>query len=187
MAELIAWILLALAMLIAAVDDYRTGMIHNRIVYPALLLGLVYWTLVGFLRGGVEGAGDGLGRSALALLAGAAPMAIIFASGALGGGDVKLMGVIGALSGRWECVLGAAVYGFLLAGLMALAIMLRHRVAIRTLQRLFGAVLTFVAGVKPNLPDDSPRVPLGVPLGLGAAVAGAEVLLGLRLPWTPAW
>ncbi|MCX5660534.1 MAG: prepilin peptidase [Planctomycetota bacterium] len=187
MADVIAWIFLTVALVAAGIDDWRTGLIHNRLIYPALVFGLLFWTCVGFRQNGFPGAADGFTRAFLAFLAGAAPTAVIFAAGGLGGGDIKLMGAIGAMTGRWECVLGAAVYGSVLAAVMALVLMVRKRIVAQTLRRVFGAALTAVAGVKPNLPDDSPRIPLGVPLGIGGILAGAEVLLGLRLPWTPVW
>lgn len=187
MADLIAWILLCVVLLAAAIDDWRTGLIHNRLIYPALILGLIYWTGVGFANAGLAGAGDGFARSFMALLAGAVPAAVIFAIGGLGGGDIKLMGAIGALTGRWECVLGAAVYGSILAAVIAVVVMIRKGLVARTFRRILGAALTAAAGVKPHLPEDSPRIPLGVPLGIGAALAGAEVLVGLKLPWSPVW
>ena len=169
-------------MISGAVTDWKTGKIPNWLTLPAMLGGLVFWVVAGRLDG--SGAATGLARSALALAVGLVPMAILFAVGGIGGGDVKLMGAIGALSADWHCVLAAAVYAFLAGGFMAVWIMVRRRVVVRTIRRIFGAALSAAARVKPDLPEDSPRVPFGAALAAGGIVAGAEYLLKLDLPWS---
>jgi len=179
----IAFGLLAVMLIGAAVTDWRSGRILNVWTYPAILIGLVYWIVAGFATGGLTQA-QAWGLAATgAMLAGLIPMAIIFAAGGLGGGDVKLMAAVGALSGNWACVLGTAVYGFLIAGLMALIVMVQRRIVKRTLQRLLGAALSAAARVKPDIPEDSPRIPFGVAICIGGLIAGSEHLLGVKMPW----
>lgn len=186
MVNAIAFGLLCVVLIIAAVTDMRTGKIFNWLTYPAMLAGLALWTCAGLLHlpNAPVDALAGLSESFLALLAGLIPFMIIFAIGGLGGGDAKLMAAIGAITARWECVLDASVYAFLIAGLMALVVILRKRIALRTLQRIFGAMLTAFAKVKPEFPADSPRIAFGLAACLGGLLAGADRLLGLNLPWS---
>ena len=113
------------------------------------------------------------------------PFAIFALLGGLGGGDAKLMGAVGALTARWECVLDTTVDALVVAVVLAVVIMIRRRVVTQTLRRVFGAALTLAARVKPDLPADSPRVPFGLAIAIGGAVAAADHLLRLPLPWHP--
>ena len=82
--------LLAL-MFVAAVVDLRRRVIPNWLTVLLMLSGLAH----GFLAHGFHG----LLESALGLLAGAAIPFVLFAIGAMGGGDVKLMAGVGAWLG----------------------------------------------------------------------------------------
>jgi len=76
----------------AAVVDLLTGKVPNWLTYPAAALGLGAWA---FMRGW-----PGVGSSAAGLAVGFVPLFILYRTGAgLGGGDVKLMGAVGALRG----------------------------------------------------------------------------------------
>jgi len=170
----------------AAWFDLRTGLIPNRLTLPAMAAGLATAAGGGLLIHGWTGFGAGLAAASIGLLAGLIPFAVLFLSGlGLGGGDAKLMGAVGALSASWVCVLGTSIYALILAMLMATVLMARHGLMLRTLQRILTAGLTASAGVRPTMPSDSPRVPFAAAAFIGAAVAGAEALLGLELPWSP--
>lgn len=181
-----AMALLCVVLIVAAIMDWRTGRVSNRLTYPAILLGLGWAALGGWLdhgAAGAWGAWGGLQAGLLGLGAGLLPFYVIFTAGGLGGGDAKLMGAVGAISADWRCVLAAAVYAFLIAFVMAVVVMIRRGLVRRTASRLFGAALMTSARVKPDLPDDSPRIPFAVAICLGGILAGFEVLLGLRTPW----
>lgn len=98
MAEKIAWALLVAGLILAAVADWRTGKIPNRLTYPGILLGLAFWAAAGMAASGLSGEGQGLIQAGVGMAAGYVPFMIIFAMGGLGGGDVKLMAMVGALS-----------------------------------------------------------------------------------------
>lgn len=178
-----AMALLTGVLLIAAIMDWRTGRVVNRLTYPAMLLGIGWAVLGGWIDLGAAGAAGGLQAALLGLGAGLLPFYVIFTAGGLGGGDAKLMGAVGAISADWRCVLAAAVYAFFIAFVMAVVVMIRRGLVKRTAARLFGAALMTSAKVRPDLSHDSPRIPFAVAICLGGILAGAEVLLGVNTPW----
>ena len=177
--SIIAYCLLAVVLLIAAVTDFRRGKIYNWLTLPAMGAGLWLW-----LIGGLLGEDRGIGWSLIALLCGLVPFGLMAMRGWLGGGDAKLMGAVGALSASWECVLGTAFYGLLVAMAMAIVIMIHHGLVKQTFRRIFGAILSTAARVKPDLENEKHTVPFGTAVAVGGLIAGAEHLLGLSLPWT---
>lgn len=176
--------LLGVVLIVAAVSDLRHGIVPNRLTVPAMLLGLLLHGTEGLIQQGLTGMGHELIQAFAALLAGLIPMALLFLAGGLGGGDVKLVGAVGAITSSWQCVLAAAFYGFVLAAVIAVVLMVRHRIVKRTLHRLLGAALSAYGKSKAELPTDSPSVPFALALCLGGVLAGAEHLLGLTLPWS---
>lgn len=182
--------LLGVVLILAAIFDWRWGVIPNRLTLPAMLAGLLLAAAMGLsLRGGV-GLAEGLLAALTGLLAGLIPMAVIFYAGGIGGGDVKIMAAFGALSASWQCVLSAAVYSFLVAAAIAVVLMVRHGIVIQTLQRLLMAAMALMgrrgaAGWwEQAATEGSPKVPFGVALCFGGLLAAAEHLLGLKLPWS---
>lgn len=179
--DVIAYALLAGTLGVAAVCDWRTGKIFNWLTYPAVLVGVLYWAIAG-----LAGAERGVIDAMVGLGAGIIPFAVILSLGGLGGGDMKLMGAVGALSAMWEVVLSTAVYGLILAGVFAVVVMVRHGLVKQTFRRLLGAALMKAARVNTDL--DAPpthTVAFGTAAALGGLLAGAEQMLGLVTPW--AW
>jgi len=179
--DAIAYALLAGTLGVAAVTDWRTGRIFNWLTYPAMLLGLAYWT-----GAGLAGAERGLIDAMIGLAAGILPFAVLITLGGLHGGDMKLMGAVGAVSAMWQVVLATAVYGLLIAGVFAIVIMIRKGLVKQTLGRIFGAAMMKAAKVNADL-DERPgaTVPFAAAAALGGLLAGAEQMLGLATPW--AW
>jgi prepilin peptidase CpaA len=171
-----AYGVLVVVLLAAAIDDIRTSKIHNWITYPAVLVGLI-----GHCFGGVDLHGRELGFSGalIGLLVGFGPMFIAWRAGGVGGGDAKLMGAIGALGG-WQFALASLFYGLVVAGLMALIVMLRHRVLRRTLGRVWRFLVLVTMRAKPCDPSgsDSPTIAVGLALAIGAAIGAVDVLFG---------
>ncbi|MFW6132650.1 MAG: prepilin peptidase [Planctomycetota bacterium] len=160
---------------VSGVSDARSGRIPNAVTYPAFALGLIGHTLGGGLGG--EPAGLGL----FGALAGAAMGAVllpVWLAGGIGGGDAKLMIAVGALTG-WQFALATMFWGFLVAAAMALIVMLRRRILRRTLGRIGRYVYVALGGAKPADPtgEQSPRVPFGLALCVGAAAAVGEMLI----------
>lgn len=137
---------------IAALIDWRTGKIPNELTLSVVVLGLLLQAVLAGRQGGLSAAGSGLGWGLLGLLAcGIVPLLIWLAKGG-GGGDVKMMGALGALLGPMVG-LEAETYMFAGAALYAMAWMAYEGKLLRTL----GNSLRLVAN--PLLPKDK-RDPL---------------------------
>ena len=182
----VAW-LSYLALLVvtyaAARIDLRTGKVPNRLTYPAILAGLIFWPVMGICLGGVE-LGVELSKSAwLAMACGLIPYAILVLTAGLGGGDMKLMAAVGAISGRWEVVLATTVYAMIAALLMSAWVMWRRKLVRQTLHRIVSAAWMASHRIKAKFPEDSPTVAFAAAIAVGVTIAGAEQLLGLATPW----
>jgi len=166
----LAWtlVLAILAVAVAIVAgwlDWRLRRIPNWLTVPALGTGLVInmlaWGWSG-TKAALEGAGLGL-----ALL-----LPFVLMRG-LGAGDWKLMGALGAWLGpsRLIVVLLGTV---LIAGVMAIGQMIRHRRVKETLQHLgilLGILATFgLWGQRHNITLDNPAL-MKLPFGVAAAVS----------------
>jgi prepilin peptidase CpaA len=90
-------VLLVLILLGATVTDCLHGKIYNALTYPAIGCGLVLNTVV-------QPAGVGLGAATLGFAVAFLPMLLGFLAGGIGGGDVKMMGAVGAFLGFEETV-----------------------------------------------------------------------------------
>lgn len=99
----------------AAYTDLKKHQIPNWLTASGTCCGL----LAGFVRDGTDGLVPALAGSA----AGFGIMLLLHVIGAVGAGDVKLFGAIGAVSGPW-LVLSVAVYSVLFAGVIGLIILL---------------------------------------------------------------
>ena len=169
-----AFALLSLTLVICGITDGWSGKVYNVVTYPAMLLGLAYWPVAAATVSVL-----------VAFAAGVVPVAAIRMAGGLGGGDVKLMGAVGALSASWLCVFSTLVYALVIGAAMAIVVMVAAGRVKQTLRRLLGAALAAGARSKPDLPEDSPRIPFGVAIALGGLIAGAEQMLNWQSPW--AW
>ena len=87
----------------ASITDVRTHRIPNKLTGLAILAGLSFWLIAGLVAGrglfGSDGTMAGtFGASFIGLLCGLVPFAVLVMMGGIGGGDMKLMGAIGAWS-----------------------------------------------------------------------------------------
>jgi prepilin peptidase CpaA len=165
--------LLAGVLVAAAIYDRRTQKVPNWLVYPAIGVAVFWWTICGlFLRSEV-----GLEDALLGFAVGFLPFAFIFAMGALGGGDVKTMGAVGAISASWHCVFSTMVYAFFVAMVMSGYVMVRKGLIKTTLKRIFDA-----ATRRAPLDDSqTTRIPFCVAICIGGIIAGIEVMLGYQV------
>jgi len=158
---------------VAATIDLKLRKIPNWLTFSATAAGLAgSFYLFGW---------DGALVSAKGWLAGMAVFLLPFLMGGMGGGDVKLMGAIGALKGTWF-VLETALFTALYGGLMALALLIWKK---RTdIIKKFGAGLKLFAmtggqaGKGFMLPPEEEKnnqvrlyVPYGVAIFLGIITA----------------
>ena len=171
-----AYVVLAVVLVISAVTDIRSGRVYNFITYPAILIGLVGHTMAGWIWGTEAAIGPVGSLGGLAV--GFIPLLLAWSAGWIGGGDAKLMGAIGALGG-WRFALAAMFYGFAVAGLMAIVVMIRRKVVRRTVGRLWRYLyLSLTPGRTGKVETaDSPTVPFGLALCVGSGVALIEAVV----------
>ncbi len=175
-----AYCVLVVVLVAAAITDVRSGKILNVVTYPAIAVGLVGHTLAGGLFGGEKAIG--LAGSVVGFAAGFVPLLLVWMAGGIGGGDAKLMGAVGALTG-WSFTLSAMLYGLVAVAVMAIFVMIRRRIAMATLGRIWRFLyLSFTPGkgAGPSGPE-SPTVAFGLGLWIGSAAALVELLWKGRL------
>ena len=152
---------------VACVWDVATSRIPNVLTFTAVGLALAFHQF--------GPAGAGVSYAGLGLLAGLAVFFPMFALGAMGAGDVKLMAALGAWIG-WKAILFVALYGSLAGGALAILIGMRRnylRKALSNLKML--ATYWWVEGVKPFPAltleaKDSQRLPYALAIAAGLAV-----------------
>lgn len=164
------WLLAAFLALWAGGMDWRYRRIPNWLTVPGLVVGIVLNTILSGWPGAkasLLGAGLGL----LVLL----PFVLIRA---LGGGDFKLVGALGAFLGPGRLV-DVLIVSMLVAGVMAaVLIVYKGRVlqSLRNMGHMLGAFLRLrLPGAEVSLDNpESAKIPFGV------AVAVTVILFGVR-------
>lgn len=148
-------VLLAGFLVVVMVTDWRWTRIPNYLTYPGILVGLGLSALSGWGAPGVGGLLDH------ALAVGAAFLFCypLYALGWMKAGDVKLLMTVGALRGT-AFLLPAALYGSLVGGLLAIALILGRRL-IPPERPQAGRVRTVLKS----------SIPYGVALGAGGLIA----------------
>lgn len=132
--EGLAGCLLATVLLGAAFCDLTTGLIPDRLTYPGVLTGLALaWFTIGFKNSLLGALGFAFFFFVIA----------IASKGGMGGGDIKLAGVIGAFLG-WQGALVTFVLASLLGGLAAGCLLVSGRADRKTAIR-FGPYLALGA------------------------------------------
>lgn len=166
---------LMVLLLLAMREDVRSHRIPNKLVLVGVVLGL---GLNGLLPGGLGFNSEvpgGIGwLSALKGLAlGIAVLLPIYLLRAMGAGDVKLMGMVGAFLGAGDLI-GAVIATFIAGGVMALVVALWSRQLMNMLQNiklmLFGGLLKMNAGQLPtmnDLPVSVAKLPYAVAITVG--------------------
>jgi prepilin peptidase CpaA len=157
----------------ALYSDVKQGRIPNALTYPAILLGFA----LAVATGGMPTLISSLQGFALGFI-------VLFLGmmfGGIGGGDVKLAAALGALTGLSTTILGLLYMG-LLAGAMALGIMIWKGKLLRSLRNMWRYIFTsLVPFLEPEQLDEqnSDAFPLGVAIVGGWAWALVEQALGV--------
>lgn len=153
-------------LLLAAFEDVRERRIPNWLTMTGIIAGPVLWGLVG----GSGPAVAALAGAGLALVGGMA----FFALGALGGGDAKLLALVGAFLGPVRLLVACLVIG-VLGGVLALAIAVGTRRLGPTLRGVWmlGLNLLTIGRRGTRMSIDSPgshTLPYGAVIAAGAMV-----------------
>ena len=163
--ELATTIIFVVVVGAAGIWDLRTRRIPNWLTGGGFLLALVLRTAEGFgaLSEGLAGAGFGFVLGVL-----------LFALGALGGGDGKLMAVVGAFLG-FDRMVGALLAIGVIGGFLGLGEAIRRGVILPALYNAVGMLKRWVtfrrAGATEERTLESPgavTVPYGVAIAAGA-------------------
>jgi prepilin peptidase CpaA len=169
-------VVLGAVLVVAAATDLRSAKVYNWTTYPAIAAGLIGHTLFGGLAG--DGGSMGLAGALGGLAVGLLPMLAVWLAGGIGGGDVKLMAAVGALGG-WRFALATLFYGLAVAALMAVVVIIRKRITIRTFKRIGSFLYLLFTPTRGAAPvsRDSPKIPFAFALCVGAAVALIEMII----------
>lgn len=161
--------LLFLTLIVAATTDVLSRKVYNWITWPAISLGLA----LGYGIGGVGSSpweGHSLVSHLTGLLLGFGVMFVVWWSRAVGGGEVKLAGAVGALAG-FPFIVPALFWSSVVGAIMAIwALVWRGQL----LRGLRGAV-RYATSIKGELPPkDDPAavtIPYGVAMAFGTLLA----------------
>jgi prepilin peptidase CpaA len=162
--------------LIAGWMDWRSRRIPNWLTVPGFLIGVS----VNVLAGGWAGLKTSLLGAGLGLLV---LLPFVFLR-SLGAGDWKLAGALGAFVG-WEVLIDLLMGSVLVAGVMALGLVIykrRFKETLRNIGRLLASMLSLrmpEAEVSLDNPQ-SLKVPYGVALGLTTLLFGIGKMWGTR-------
>lgn len=129
---------LALLLLAACWFDLRTRTIPNELNFAAALLAIPFWWASGLSLWPDAALQVSVAAGVFGLFA------LAFALGAMGGGDVKLIGAL-ALWLPWQAVLLVLVIMSIAGGALTLAMLIRHRLAKREtpLEIPYGVAIAF--------------------------------------------
>jgi prepilin peptidase CpaA len=167
------WVFALALTVLAGWLDWRTRRIPNWLTVPALFAGIVLHSWIAGWRGAAM-ALEGVGLALIILL----PLVLMRA---LGAGDWKLMGAVGAILGPWMLlfVLLASIF---VSGLMAMVLMVQTKRVKRTLRNLAVLVqgfFSFGLRVHPEISLDNPGL-LKLPFGVAAAIGTLICFLAAR-------
>jgi prepilin peptidase CpaA len=164
-----AILLLAMA-LISAFTDLTRGKIYNAVTYPAVLVGVA-------LQLGLHG-GPGLFLALGGFAVGFFPAFLLFVLGGMGGGDVKLLGAIGAIAGPIVAT-ETLILAFLFGGLFALGKLAWHGQLFDSLLRIVRVLAGYVVpGLGRAAAATTPA--LTVRFGVAICLAALAALWDLR-------
>jgi len=154
--------------LVACVTDLRSRRIPNVLTYGAAAAGLLFHVFAP--------AGEGVTTPVLGWLVGVAIFFVPFALGGLGGGDVKLLGALGAWLGPLG-IFWAALYAGVAGGVMAVITALATGYFRKALSNVYLLLALWrVAGIRalPQLTletSDAPKLAYAIPIFAGTMVA----------------
>ncbi|MGA1823368.1 MAG: prepilin peptidase [bacterium] len=173
--EIIPYIVLAIILTIAVINDLRFRKIPNRLTMHALLVGIIY-------NSSING-WEGFYYSGKGLLLGFALLIGFYAMGGMGAGDVKLMSAVGGFLGPWG-VFKAFLCTAVIGGIYALILRIMYWKSYKSeglrdkLKRYKEMVLSFIL-TKSIMPESYsykknvgfPKLYYAVAIALGTVVS----------------
>lgn len=169
--------IIAYALLIALiVICFYTDLVHKKIYNWATLPGIA----IGFLLNGVFAGLPGLKSSGIGFAIGFGCLFLLFLLGGMGGGDVKLMGAIGAIKG-YPFIISALVYSILVGGFIAFAVLIWKKKFLRTMFKIFLFLIHKIfpfLGLPTMDKEHMEKVPFGIAIVLGTIWAMVMEFIG---------
>ncbi|HNP34694.1 MAG TPA: A24 family peptidase [Woeseiaceae bacterium] len=172
----ISFIAVLIVVSIAAFLDIRTHRIPNWLTYSACALGL----LLAAAAAGFNGLLNSLAGFAAAFI----PLLLMFIGGSVGGGDVKLMGAVGALLG-FPAGLNALISSILVGGFCAAIILLWQGRLFPILRRAASVAWSKVYPLHVPYaapPDHKDSFPFGAAIAVGTWLTVISIQLGMKTP-----
>ena len=167
------WLLIAVALICAGTDLFKKR-VYNVITYPAILLGFA----IQIASYGLPGLWSALAGFAIGFF----PAFMLLVLGGMGGGDVKLMGAIGAIAGGVAAT-EALLLGVLFGALIGFGQLAWHGVLFRSLARqvrmMVGLVIPSLRPKGPVPPELKHELRFGVALAMGTLVTLWDLRTGL--------
>ena len=155
-----------------AVTDLWKGRIYNAITYPAIAVGIVLQLALH----GWPGLWSGLGGFAVGFF----PAFVLFALGGMGGGDVKLLGAVGAIAGSIAAT-ETLILAFLFGGVFALGKLAWHGRLFATIGRTLRVLAGFIVPGLGRVSFERPgETRLEVRFGVAICLATLATLYDLR-------
>ena len=159
--------LLALAIACAYTDMAR-GKLYNAVTIGGLILGLVFAGALDARAPGIPHLRD----AALAAFAGGGLLFLIYLTGGIGAGDVKLMAAVGALGGGWAFALRAMMLSALVGAAMAIGVLIWQRRLLQGLRDSARVLFTLRRTKHEGAPPTT--IPYGVAIAVGTVWAWVE-------------
>lgn len=128
-------IILIILLILASFFDVKYKKIPNFLTLPVMLWGVLSSTIINGFKG--------FQFSIFGLLFGIGIFIIPFALYLIGGGDVKLMGAVGALTG-WKFSLSAVLYSGIAGGIIAIIITLVDINLINLIKKMIIQILSII-------------------------------------------
>ncbi|WP_099353988.1 A24 family peptidase [Fredinandcohnia onubensis] len=155
-------LIICLILIISVLTDLRNRKILNIVTFPAILGGLIYFTLfLGF---------DGFLFSGKGFLVGLGLLFIPFAMGGIGAGDVKLLAAIGSWKGAMF-VFYTGIYAAIIGGVIAFVILIKQRKLGFTFKSMLFSLM-FFRGTQGSLEinpgnQGTVSIPYAIPIAIG--------------------
>lgn len=162
-------VILLIVLLICLYTDLTSRKIYNFVLLPTFVAAFVFHFISGGLLQGWW--------SLQGLILGIALLVIPFTMGGIGAGDVKLLGIIGALKGP-DFVLKAFLASAIAGGVISAIQLIRHKKLFSTLKNFAFNIYFFLIGA-PRIKkcftilnaQKEDMIPYGAAIAIGAAAA----------------
>ena len=155
--------------------------IPNALTASAFAFAFVAHAVAGYARGGPTGALAAVGWSLAGAALCAAPVVFLFARGALGGGDLKLLAALGALLHPMHG-LEVEVYAFVVAAIIAVGRIVYRGTLFATLMRSAKLLANAIGGRSRAASTTVADSALPPDLG-GWLTLGPSILAGAAIAW----